>query len=127
MILPKEIRSRHKIRDAKIIQLFIDGTSQIDISKIFELTHPRINQILYENKNLLLGDAKYEKAKRINYYRSQIKTLDGRFKDSTKDPAELIESIRKEFEGDSQVNIVTQFLNIEPAENVSNRLTEIQK
>ena len=124
MILPKEIKSRHKIRDAKIVQLFIDGTSQVDIAQIFQLTQQRINQILYENKNLLLGDAKYEKTKRVNYLRSQLTSPDGRFKKSEKDPAEIIEQIRKEYEGDSQINMVTQFLNIEPSEKVENRLTK---
>lgn len=128
MILPKEINSRHKIRDAKIVQSFLEGKQQNIIAQEIGLTHQRVNQILYENRNLLLGDAKYEKAKRINYYKSQVKNEDGTLKESSKDPADLIDNIRKEYEGDSQVNVVTQFLTITAPETAStpNRLNALQ-
>lgn len=125
MILPKEIKSsRHKIRDAQIVKLYIDGASENDLSQKFELTQQRINQILYENRNLLIGDAKYEKAKRLHRLKRIAKQLPDTLQ--KKDILDVQSEMRKEFEGDAQVNVVQQFLQIEKSDGVRSRLDEIK-
>lgn len=122
MILPKDIKTRHKIRDAKILNLYATGEfPQAIIAKQFNLSQERINQILKANARLVLDNADWEKFQRINLIKQDIgKSLDPLSK------KDLVELWRKEFEAENVINNITQFLQIENPDGVKNRLTQLQ-
>lgn len=124
MILPKDIKTRHKIRDAKIIMLYAQSKTMAQIGERFKISPQRIERIINRNKELLSIDRKYEKLKRINYLKRQLVDENGNEIPSKADRSLIIEMLRKEFEGDSITNIVTQFLQVEKPEIISptNRL-----
>ena len=127
MILPKEIKTQHKIRDFKIISLYAQSKTMAQIGERFKLSPQRIERIINTNKELLSIDRKYEKFKRINYLKRQLIDKNGNEKNSKADPIEIIENLRKENEGDSIVNVITQFLNITPTNmSENNRLNALQ-
>ena len=99
MKIPKEIKSRHKIRDAGILKLFLnDNMTLREIGSKFSLTASRIQQILYDNKNLISWDINYEKAIRINALKrmkQQYSSVLGK-----KSTIDILEQLRKEIEGD---------------------------
>lgn len=102
MKIPKEIVTRHKIRDAKICRLWLyDNLTQEDIGQIFDLTQQAICSILYKNRKLLTLDRNYEKQKRIHTLKRSIKNA----KESQKDKADLIEQLRREIEGNEKLHI----------------------
>lgn len=126
MILPKEIKSsRHKIRDAQIVKLYIDGLTENELSQRFEITQQRINQILYANRHLLLGDIKYEKAKRLHRLKRIAKKLPDELK--SKDIIDVQAEMRKELEGDDRISITQNYIQIEKSPAIQNRLDEISE
>lgn len=101
MKLPSQIKSRHKIRDAEIINLFRDkNLFQSEIAEIMGLTERRIGQILMENKVFLAPDREFEKAKRINRLKRAIKNCEFEGLKTSKDFSDLQKEIRAEIEGD---------------------------
>src|SRR3990167_11238364 len=120
MILPKDIKTRHKIRDSKILALYASGElPQALIAERFHISQSRVNQILKANASLVLNMKDFEKLQRL----SLIK------RDTTKSSIplakkDLIELWRKEFEGEAPINIITQFLQLENPSEVKNRLTQ---
>lgn len=95
MKLP-EIYGKNKIRDSKILQLFLDGESETDIAINMNLSQSRVSQIVYRNRSMLNADKALEKAKRINFLKRLIKRKDP---ESKKDIADLIDQLRIEVEG----------------------------
>lgn len=106
MKLPAEVVSkRHKIRDYQIVKLYAEGEmNQYEIAEKFGLTQGRIQQICFANRHLMTGFHDWEKAKRINWLKGQIKK-NGQ---SKKDPADLMEQLRKEMDGDQSIVNVNQ-------------------
>ena len=103
MKLPQEIKSKHRIRDFKICQLYIDGLRPQQIKTFgrkFKISVRRIEQILYENAAYVNPRVPWSKTKRIHTIQKWI----GK-KKSKRDPADLIEQLRKEAEGDRALNI----------------------
>ena len=99
MKLPEIASKRNRIRDTRICQLYIHkNLSPEEISEQFKLTPTRINQILYKNRQFLNLDAQWEKTKRIRWLKIHIKES----KLTRKDPADLIEQMRREIEGDGK-------------------------
>src|SRR3990167_8749384 len=113
MILPTEIRSRHKIRDARILSLYASGSfNQEFIAKKFNLTQARINQILKLNATLVLQHSDWEKLQRINLIKNDLEKSD--FKNQVLTKKDAIELWRKEIEGDGKettINNVTYNIN----------------
>ena len=100
MILPKDIKSRHKIRDANIIRLYLrESKTHEELGKIFGLTECRIGQILSSNSHLLTYDLNYEKALRVNKLKRIIRKLPEEVSEK-KDVLDAQTELRKEIEGD---------------------------
>ena len=96
MKLP-QIQTRHKIRDAKICRLWAEDLMPlIGIGKQFGISATRIRAILYRNKEFLNSEVKWEKTQRIVWLKRQIK----RANVAKKDPADLMQQLRIEIEGD---------------------------
>lgn len=106
MKLPKEIVGRNKIRDAQICLTWerllddknyptIESIKQA-ISKQFNLTEFYIYKIVRRNNAYTPQNYAWEKTKRINRLKLEIKNKDK----SNKDVADLMEQLRKEIEGD---------------------------
>ena len=125
MKIPKKTTGRHKLRDTKICMLWArELVSSEEISEKFKLSIRRIQQIVYANRDFLKLENEWEKAKRVRWYKQQIKKRG----DSKKDSADLQEQLRKEIEGngplvDNSIHI-TQITNEEKVER-SNRLKNI--
>lgn len=103
MKLPQEIKSKHRIRDFRICQLYIDGFTPKRIktfAKNISISVRRIEQILYENAAFVNPRVPWSKIKRIHKLQYWI----GK-KKSKRDPADLMEQLRKEAEGDRALNI----------------------
>ncbi len=97
MKLPTKITTRHRIRDCKICQLYVDENQTMEeIAVKFQLTRTRISQILYDNRSLLVQEKEWERTKRINWLKRQVKQRGN----TKKDPADLVDQIRKETDGD---------------------------
>jgi len=97
--LPQKIDSRHKIRDAQIVRLFITQNLTLkEIGSRFNLTASRIQQILYKHHDLIDWDKQYEKGIRVN----ALKRMAEKYPDTLgkKSSIEIYEQIRKEIEGD---------------------------
>ncbi len=106
MKLPEEILGRNKIRDARICLTWerllddkdyptIESIKQA-ISKQFNLTEFYIYKIVRRNNAYTPQNYAWEKTKRINRLKLEIKNKDK----SNKDVADLMEQLRKEIEGD---------------------------
>lgn len=97
-----EIFGKNKIRDAKICRMYADDDKSTDeIAEIFKLTQRRIIGILYKNRAFLNLDKGWERAKRINFLKRQIKKKG----DSKKDVVDLLALLRDEIDGKPGVNI----------------------
>lgn len=120
MILPKNIVGRNKIRDSKIIELYINGVeSQPLLAKRFNLSQVRISQILQANADTVIKNHQgYDKLKRIHFYNH---SLENETLPTAKTKLDLIEAKRKEFEGDGKsettINNITYNLNGHRKEN----------
>ena len=99
MILPTQIKTRHKIRDANILRLFLQENLTLnEIGSRFDLTGSRIQQILYDNKHLIDWNRNYEKAIRVNALKRMHKKYESVL--GKKSTIDILEQIRKEIEGD---------------------------
>lgn len=110
MILPKDVKSRHAIRDSKILTEFIDtDVSQTTLANKYGISQRRVSQILQQNASTVIAKAKdYTKMKRLNFYNAVLSS------NIPIAPSKLhaIEAQRKEFEAETQINNVTQYLNV---------------
>lgn len=114
MILPKDIKTRHKVRDAKIIRLYAhDNQTTEEIAQAFGMTHQNVSLILYKNKHVFELDKKFEKQKRLNKLNRMLAKTDDSVS-KNRDATDIIKEMRAECEGDSNVNFISQFLNITP-------------
>lgn len=122
MILPK-LKSRKAIRDTKILQLYLrEHKTQLEIAKVFGISEVRVGQILAKNASLLTYDVKFEKSKRVNKLHRTLENLPETISDK-KDFMDVQSELRKELEGDSVMNVITQFLNVTPSiDSVKNRI-----
>ena len=99
MKIPKEIKGIHKIRDSAIVSLFLRENLTLNaLGSRFNLTGSRIQQILYNNKQLISWDRNYEKAVRINALKRMEKQYDSVL--GKKSTIDILEQLRKEIEGD---------------------------
>lgn len=97
MKLPKDIKGRHKVRDAEICLLWDRDDMEINvIAEKTKLTERRIRQILRTNHAFIPIDKEWEKRKRIRRLQNEIKSKPK----SAKDVADLLEQLRREIEGD---------------------------
>lgn len=105
MKIPMEIVTRHKIRDAKILSLYVqDALSMEEIAARFGIARQRVSQILYKNRHLLKIDQAYEKTKRINHLK-RILSKKGDFC-VEKDAVDLLKELRVETEGNKPQAVV---------------------
>lgn len=107
MKLPK-IVTKYKLRDARICKLWAqDLKSTADIGEMVGITSRQVNTILYKNKDFLNFNTDWEKKKRIRWLKLQI----SKKKDTNKDPADLLEQLRKEIEGEKPLIDNSQHFN----------------
>jgi len=132
LILPRDIKTKNKIRDAKILQLYLhDKETHENIAVRFGITRTRVSQIIYKNAHLLQFQRNTEKVARINHLKRMLENHPDRM--SKKSTLDILEQLRKELEGDKplvdnsthhhQTTIIQQIraaLNAEPAR--TNRL-----
>ena len=104
MKLPSEVKGNNRIRDAKIISLYVDeGLSQTEIANKFKLAQPRISTILRNNAITIISTRKdYEKVKRLH---SMKKMLSNPKIPDANSKLEVIREMRKEIEGDGKANV----------------------
>ena len=126
MIIADEIRanSQHPERDAEIINSYIDnGESQHSIARRFGLTQPSIAYIIKHHASLIISSNKnYDKLKRLNWLEKNL--LQKSRLPISRTKLDLIDAKRKEFEGEGNINFISQFFTIRPPKDVKNRLTE---
>ena len=90
------IIGKNKIRDVQICKMYVaDNKSATDIASTFKISATRVYKILYNNREFVKADNNWEKIKRIHWLKKQVGN-----RQSKKDPADLLEQIRKEIEGD---------------------------
>lgn len=99
LIEHKSIKKDLEERNKEIVRLWDEEEKNPDeISKIFNLTEVRIYQILKENHRLINVDKEWEKKKRVHKIRGWIK----KSVDTKKDPADLLQQLKVEFEGEGK-------------------------
>ncbi len=108
MLLPTKIDSKNKIRDMHIVRLYASGDMTMkEIGVRHKISRVRIGQILLNNRDLLKLDQGFEKMRRVNWLKRHIDTA----KPTRKDPADLMEQLRKEIEGNEPpVKVITQIV-----------------
>lgn len=123
MLLPnvKGIK-RNRIRDSQIIRAYLEnGQTEQVIANAFNISRTRVSQILMNNATEAISAYKdYSKVKRLNFF-ERAKNC----QDIPLAPSQLavIEAERREFEKDTQVTNVTQFLQINAPTGTENRLS----
>ena len=86
MKFPEKFQGRHRIRDMAICNLYLnENKSSDELGGMFKLTGRRIRAILYQNREFLQLDRRWEKTKQIWRIKRQI----SKRPDSTKDVADL--------------------------------------
>jgi len=101
MILPKDILTRNKIRDAAICNFWLENElTNKEIAERFGISERRVGIIVFKNRQFLNLDKQYEKQKRIRWLKQQIK----RRGNTAKDSADLVEQLRIELEGKGSDN-----------------------
>lgn len=106
MILPKDVKTRHKLRDAKIINDWIGGKTQEEIAKEYGFTRMAIYSILRKNREAMKIDKEFQKIERIHYLNHALANS----KPSKKDRLEIIEALRKEHEGEKGGEVHNHFV-----------------
>lgn len=98
MKMPSEIVGKNRVRDLSICMDYISGKTPEEITTLrkLNLSARRIEQILYANKTFVSKHIGWDKSKRIFLLQRMIKDVT----ETRKDPADIIEQIRKEIEGD---------------------------
>lgn len=102
MKLPSGIKTRHKIRDAKICEMAMSGSTNAAIAKRFNLTPTRIAMILYTNREILKAETDWQKVTRVrqlNRLANKADTAEIAPKTSG-EFVQVLEQLRKELEGD---------------------------
>lgn len=110
MKLPQVI-GKNRIRDAQICSLWADGQATEKLGERYKITPRRVRKILYDNKEYLKSEIDWEKAKRIRKIKGWIGD-----RVSSRDPADLLEQLRKEIEGDKPVIDASQHTHITKVE-----------
>lgn len=106
MILPSDILTRNKIRDASIVNSWLSGTTQEELANTLKLTRHAIYSILRKNRSIMKIDKEHERINRIHILKHELQNSGP----TEKDKLDIIEALRKEIEGDSKTNIDTKIL-----------------
>ena len=123
MILPKDVKTRHKIRDAKILQLFYEGANKVEIAQQFEISHQRVGHIIRKNIELLEIDKTFERIKRHNRLQKIFLNTPDTLSPK-KDILNVIQEMRHELEGEGNINIISQFFSISADPKIKTRLSD---
>lgn len=123
MILAKDVLTESdelKQRDADILNAWLyEGITQRELGIQYEMTRDNVAKILSKNRSILKIDKQYTKIKRIHELHKQLH----RTGDTKKDRIEVLEQLRKEDEGDSNISFISNFLVIDkPINSNPNRL-----
>lgn len=95
MKIPKDVHGANKIRDSKILSLYLSGDwTYQELAERFKISTTRINQIIYRNRALLKIDREYEKIKRVNHLKRILKTKGDVVVD--KDAVDVLKELRTE-------------------------------
>ena len=112
MILPKLVNGRKKIRNCKIVKLYSEGRTGLEIAQRFHITEQAINKVIHNNIHLLEIDKKFEKQKRLNKLQRVLENA-GIQLSPKKDVLNVLEQMRREIEGDSLFTAdVKQFIQV---------------
>jgi predicted DNA-binding protein YlxM (UPF0122 family) len=97
--------TKNKERDAEICNLFLnENLSMEEIGEKFDLTSQGVGYILRNNKSLLVIDREFHKAKRINVLERMLSKASETLS-RNRDKTDIVEQLRKEYEGDSKTVI----------------------
>ncbi len=114
MILPKEIKGPHKIRDAAILDLYWSGmtSEEIEALGIYRIGARRIRKIVYDNKEYLLSLKNYERAQQVHRIKRQIRKRP----DSNKDVIDIEKTLNDVLNADQPLvdqseHTTIQFIN----------------
>lgn len=104
MILPKDVIAKPhlKIRNTAILKLILQGNTQLEVSKRFNLTQQAIASIVYKNSHLLNWNKNVEKLYRINRLRRIVDKLPDTLA-KHKDVLDVQQELRKEIEGEKAI------------------------
>lgn len=123
MIIPAEIKGNNRIRDARIVAEYSEnGTNEAHIAQKFGISQSRVSQIIKRNGHLILSQKDWNKIQRIHVIKNQLARKD--VQDIPVSPDKWLDLWRKEYEGESAVNITNNFLSVEIP--TPNRLSESQ-
>ena len=122
MIIPADIKGRKsfKIRNAKIINDWLLGKTQEDLAKEHSITRMAVYYVIRKNREILKLDKEFAKVQRVHYLNHALANSSP----TGKDRLDILEAMRKEYEGDSVTTVVTQFLQVEKSSDIpaNNRL-----
>lgn len=111
MILPSQIKSRHKIRDAKIMSMVTAGIDDTKLlSQKFAISLERVNQIIRANARLVLENTEQERLWRINFIKRQLDREE--VKKMSVSPDKWVDLLRKEYQSENAVTMTQNNINV---------------
>lgn len=124
--LAPKIRTKNKIRDAKIVKMYLDPTITRDaIAERFGISPTRVSMIVYKNSELIQFNENYEQLKRVRWLCQQF-TKAG---DTKKDPADLLAMLKEEISPKNNVTDNSKHMHLtvvqQPAEGKTNEANEL--
>jgi len=100
-----QIHGRNKIRDTKICRDYIqESLDPSELCEKYDLSLSTMYRILYRNRQFLLYDKNWEKVKRVQWLKKQLKKKTS----SRKDGADIVDQLRREIEGDKVTQEIKQ-------------------
>jgi len=96
MIIPKDVKGKNKIRDAKILTMYLNGEGTYDeLAQRFGISYQRIGKIIYQNRALIDFDKKHEQGKRVAALNRMLKKHPNQL-GPTRDTLDIVKELRAE-------------------------------
>lgn len=112
MILPSGVKTRHKIRDTKIVQMYAEGYTLDEIGKKVGLCKQTCSYLVRKNKHVFDLDKNFEKVKRLNRIKRIYDKSETLVPKSVKEFVLLNQEYRRELEGDVVGGEVKQIVQV---------------
>ena len=125
MISPKDVITKNKLRDAKIINDWLSGTTQEQLALEHGITRMAIYHIIRKNKPVIKLDAEFAKVQRVHTLNHALLNS----APSKKDKLDIVEQLRKEYEQDkdNKVEVHNHFTLTSPIEKLKeNRVEKLE-
>lgn len=108
MILPKDVKTRKRLRDAAILNEWLSGATQESLVSKYGITQQAISSIVRKNREIIKIDKEFEKINRIHYLKQALVNS----KPSKKDRLDILEALRNECEGERGFTEVKQIVQV---------------